>query len=131
MNFRRFWPVLGLTTVALAACAPTAAPTDTPVAQLSADVAAMKAFPGAKIDPRCASALRALTAKVREVKALEDQDKPADPVSNDVLASDQDEAETLCHPEAVRLCQAAATPQAQQACARVEGVTPAQAHAGP
>ncbi|HET6306291.1 MAG TPA: hypothetical protein VFG12_03850 [Rhodopila sp.] len=131
MQFRRFWPVLGLTTAALAACAPTAAPTDTPVARLTADVTAMKAFPGAKIDPRCASALRELTAKVRAVKALEDQGKPVDDVSNDVLTSDQNEAETLCHPEAVRLCQAASSPQAQQACVRVEGVTPAQAHAGP
>ena len=124
MNFRRCWPALGLAVACLAACAPSGAPPDTPVAHLSADVTAMKAFPGATISPTCAAALRELTSKVKAIRALQQQEKPVDAVTNDVLQSDQDQAEAACHPDALRICRTPATVQQTQACRGVDGMTP-------
>jgi hypothetical protein len=124
MNSTRCWPVFGLATAVLAACAPSRLPPDTPVARLSADVVAMKTFPAATISPGCAAALHELTSKVQDIKALQRQGKPVDAVSNDVLESDQDAAEEACHPDAVRMCRTPATPAAARACGGVAGMTP-------
>jgi hypothetical protein len=124
MNFRRCWLVLGVTAVSLAACAPSAAPPDTPITHLSADVAAMKASPATTISPGCAAALQELTSQVKDINAIQQQGKPVDAVSTDVLESDQDQAEAVCHPDAVRICRTPATPEAARACHGVVGMAP-------
>jgi hypothetical protein len=122
--------IFGLVPAFLAACTQPNRPPDTPLAHLSADVGAMKAFPTAKISPRCDTALRELTSKVKDITALEQQGKAVDAVSRDVLESDQDEAEEACHSDAVRLCQAPAPPEATQACRNVVGIAPYPSRAG-
>jgi hypothetical protein len=130
MNLVWRWLVLGLTATSLAACTHPNSVPDTPLAQLSADVAAMKAFPSATISRRCDAALRDLTAKVKDIAALEQRGKGVDAVSSDVLESDQNEAEAACHPDAVRICQAPASPEATRACSRVVGMALHPSRAG-
>jgi hypothetical protein len=108
--------------LSLAGCATSNGPPDTPLAHLRVDLAAIRAAPSAKITPRCLAALQQLSSISKDIAALQQRDKPVDPVSDDVLQSDQDEAEAACHPDAVRICQAPADPNAERACAEV--VTP-------
>jgi hypothetical protein len=122
--------IFGVVSAFLAACTQSNRPPDTPLAHLSADVDAMKAFPSGTISPRCSAALRELTSKVKDITALEQQGKAVDAVSRDVLESDQDEAEEACHPDAVRLCQAPAPPEATLACRNVVGMAPYPSGAG-
>ena len=79
----------------------------------------MRAFPSPKVTTRCATALRELGSARQAVTDQQQQAKPVDPVSLDVLQSDQEEAETACHPDAVRLCQAPVDQAATKACGLV------------
>jgi hypothetical protein len=111
--------IAGMAVAALAACTQPSSPPDTPVAHLNADLAAMRAFPSPKVTTRCATALRELGSARKAVTDQQQQAKPVDPVSLDVLQSDQEEAETSCHPDAVRLCQAPVDQAATKACGLV------------
>jgi hypothetical protein len=108
-----------LAVAALAACTQPASPPDTPAAHLDDDLAAMRAFPSPKVTTRCAAALRELSSARQEITDQQQRAKPVDPVSLDVLQSDQEEAEASCHPDAVRLCQAPVDPAAAKACGLV------------
>ncbi len=110
--------VCGLIAASLAACT-ASPPADTPVGRLRADVAAMKAFPSAPISRPCADALKELTSTVNAITALRQSGKPVDPVTGDVLQSDQNEAETACHPDAVGVCQAPDSRAAIETCSHV------------
>jgi hypothetical protein len=119
--------ILGLAlagTASLSACSGSAGPPDTPLAHLRADLSAMRATPSATVSTGCAAALRELTSTSKTVAALQQQGKPVDAVTNDVLQSDQDEAEQACHPDAVRLCRTPANPAMTQACLRVVPAAP-------
>ncbi|HEY0184890.1 MAG TPA: hypothetical protein VGC09_18980 [Rhodopila sp.] len=109
----------GLAAALLVACT-TSPPPDTPVARLRADLQALKAFPSAPISRPCSNALQELTATMNAVTALRQSGKPIDPVTGDVLQSDQSEAETACHPDAVRVCQAPDSPAAMEVCRHVK-----------
>jgi hypothetical protein len=115
--------VRGLIATLMAACT-ASPPADTPVARLRVDVEAMKAFPSALISRPCADALKELTSTVNAATALQQSGKPVDPVTEDVMQSDQSVAETACHPDAVRVCQSPATPEATRACRSVVGMAP-------
>ncbi|HEY1413485.1 MAG TPA: hypothetical protein VGF36_15165 [Rhodopila sp.] len=123
MNFWRRRLILGLATAFLAGCTQSNRPPDTPLAHLSADVAAMKNFPTARITARCGAALQELASTVNDINKMDQRGKPVDAISRDVLENDQVEAEKACHPEAVRLCQAPTTPEATRACSRVVGMS--------
>jgi hypothetical protein len=122
MNFWRCRLILGLTTACLAACTQSNRPPDTPLAHLTADVAAMKNFPAARISARCGAALQELASTVKDINQMDQRGKPVDAISSDVLENDQVEAEAACHADAVRLCQTATTPEATRACSRVVGM---------
>jgi hypothetical protein len=104
-----------LAAAAGAACTPSSPP-DPTLLHLGADLTAMRAFPSVRVSTRCADKLRELSTTRKEILALQQRGKTADPVSLDVLQSDQDEAESFCHPDAVRLCQAPPNPAAAKAC---------------
>lgn len=120
INAWRRVPIAWLAVAALASCTQPASPPDTPVARLNADLAAMRAFPSPKVTARCAAALRELSSARQAIADQQQTAKPVDPVSLDVLQSDQEEAETSCHPDAVRLCQAPVDQAATKACALLE-----------
>jgi hypothetical protein len=120
INAWRRVPIAWLAVAALASCTQPVSPPDTPVARLNADLAAMRAFPSPKVTARCAAALRELSSARQAIADQQQTAKPVDPVSLDVLQSDQEEAETSCHPDAVRLCQVPVDQAATKACARLE-----------
>jgi hypothetical protein len=119
MNFWRRALILGLAAAAPGACTDPGPPDDTPLAHLNADLAALRAFPSPKVTSACAAALRELNSTRQGIDDQQQRGKTVDPVDLDVLQSDQDEAEAACHPEAVRLCQAAVDPAATKACSLV------------
>jgi hypothetical protein len=110
--------VLTLVAASMTACAQPD-PVDTPLGRLRADVDAMKAFPSASVSHGCAAALRELTSTANDIQALQQRGKAVDPVSEDVLQSNQSEAEKARHPDALRVCQAPDSPAAATACSRV------------
>ncbi len=111
--------LLSLLVVLLTACAQSEVPTDTPAGRLQADLDVMRQFPSGQVSTSCADALKELGSTMADVRAMQDSGKTVDPVSMDVLQSDQATAERACRADTLRLCQAVDSPASQQACSRI------------